>query len=248
MAENGPLVAQDGDVGELFGTAPGATLGVVIAGPTLRRTRGWVARRRQEGPVIAVDAALAPLLEVGVTPDVVVTADAVRENVARYFAGDLSPCGRSTLVYLPVVHRSVLKRWPGRRLAAYTAEDAYRRIRRRLPKAELFIAGSVAHLAVDLAVHMGAARVLLFGADFGFPGGALHANREAPVAAYRSYAAAGRRTLNGRGEPIATLASFVNYLRSLERYIAAHPSVRFTNTSRDGAMIAGTDHLDPPAG
>ncbi|MNG35513.1 hypothetical protein D3C84_1222720 [compost metagenome] len=46
--------------------------------------------------------------------------------------------------------------------------------------------------------------------------------------------------LDGHGRRIKTQLNFRSYLCELERFIARHPQVCFYNSSRAGAMIAGT--------
>lgn len=244
IMQNQALVAADGDVAELFGTAPGATVFLAIAGPSLADTADWLRRHRDQGILLSVDGALRPLLDQGLVPDCVISVDDNRRTVMPYFAGDLAACADRTLVYAPVVHNDILTRWPGRRLATYTWEPIYDELRRTHPRAELFVAGSVTHRAVDLAAKMGAARIHLCGADFGFPNGQIHANRSGPVDFYAKAARAGTTTLDGHGEPIATMSSFNGYRLSLERFIEHHPQIDFVNMSRDGARIQGARYLD----
>ncbi|MNG27451.1 hypothetical protein D3C81_2076890 [compost metagenome] len=45
---------------------------------------------------------------------------------------------------------------------------------------------------------------------------------------------------DGHGQKVKTQLNFRGYLCELERYIARHPQVLFLNSSRAGAMIAGT--------
>jgi hypothetical protein len=50
------------------------------------------------------------------------------------------------------------------------------------------------------------------------------------------------------GELVPTDVNLLGYLRDLERYIAASPSVRFVNGSASGARIVGTAHEPAPRG
>jgi hypothetical protein len=87
---------------------------------------------------------------------------------------------------------------------------------------------------------MGAKRIILYGADFGYPSAQTHVEGS-PAA--RTLAAADPTTPylpDGYGRPMRTRADFRNFLRDLETYIAAHPQVMFVNTCRAGAAIAGT--------
>lgn len=95
------------------------------------------------------------------------------------------------------------------------------------------------HPAVDLAVKMGAVQVTLFGADFAFPGDKTHAGWSDGDLGPQ-LGAAKHWVLDGHGQRIKTQLNFRSYLCELERFIAGHPQVRFYNSSRAGAMIAGT--------
>lgn len=244
IEQNLSLVEQDGDVCELFDTKPNSTAFVAIAGPTLSDTIEWIKQHRSEGVLLAVDGALKPLLDEGIIPDVVVSVDDNRETILRYFQIDLDACRDAVLVYTPLVHNDILQLWPGRRLTTYTFESIYEDIKEHCPKGELFVAGSVSHPAVDLAGKMGATTIYLFGADFGFPNGKIHANTEAPADFYATASQAGASTTNGHGKVIPTLTSFNGYRLGLEHYIAQHPGIRFINTSRAGANIHGTRYLE----
>ncbi|MGB5255221.1 MAG: 6-hydroxymethylpterin diphosphokinase MptE-like protein [Sedimenticolaceae bacterium] len=239
---NMDFIASDGDVAELFGTAPGSTAFVCAAGPTLLKTAPWIIEHRDEGLLIAVDGALKPLLRVGLIPDYVLSLDDNSETIARYFDGDLSACTNSTLIYTPIVDHAPLSNWPGRKLTMYTHEPIYDDLKQSHPKAELFVAGSVIHPAVDLAVRLRSAKVLLFGADFGFPDGVVHANDEAPIDFYANAAKAEIVALNGHGQSIPTLASFNGYRIGLEDFISHHQDVKFINMCRAGAFIHGAEY------
>lgn len=238
-------VAKDGDVASLFGSLPRGTCCVCAAGPTLLHNTDWLRRSRADVRVIAVDGALGPLLSAGVVPDYVVSLDDNPETIVPYFRCDTSGCADSILVYSPIVDPVALALWPWTRLTMYTSEAIYDGIRDSYPRGELIAAGSVTNTAVDLAVRMGADRVILFGADFAFPGHDIHANPAAPLDFYANAAKAGTMARDGHGNSVPTLASFNGYRLSLEHYIRQHPEVAFVNGSRDGACIAGTTYLEP---
>ena len=143
LEQNRDLVAADGDVGELFGTRRGATVWVAGAGPTLARHLERLRTRPADQPLVTVDACLAPLRAAGVRPDAVLTMDSHREHQLPFFDGDLGCFAETPLVYLPVVHRAVLERWPGPRLVSWFRHPRYARFARENPRAELWSSGSV---------------------------------------------------------------------------------------------------------
>ena len=230
----------------LFGTRSGATVRVAAAGPTL----GDHYRRLREDPVplVAVDAALRPLLAADVVPHIVVSIDGHREGMRRVFDVDDERLRDTILVYMPVVSHAVLTGWPGPRCVAYDGSPRYAALRTELPRAELFASGSVAHPAVDLAVRMGARRVELLGCDFATPRGRTHVEGCAWEWGHRTGWATSW-VLDGHGRRVASVPNLVGYLRDLEGYIercldGRASAIEFVNGSRDGARIAGTRDLE----
>jgi hypothetical protein len=232
------LARFEGDEGveTLFGTRAGATLCLAAAGPTLADHYDELRARAHE--LVAVDAALKPLLAADIVPAFVLTQDPHEEGMRRVFAVEHAGLAQSTLVYFPEVFTGVMERWPGPRRLAWSASALNARCAERRPAATLFTSGSVVHPAADLCVRLGARRVELFGADFALCGGRSHA----PGAAWeRAITAkeAGAWVLDVRGARVPSLPNLVGYLRDFERYLARHPKVEWLQRSRHGAAIAG---------
>jgi hypothetical protein len=232
------LVQGDRDVAELFGWRKGQEVFVIATGPSLEQHFETLLaiRNQAERPLfICVDTAYRPLIDHGIRPDVVVSID------QRISARHLPYEGTTDIIlaYMPMVDPLVLEAWQGPRYASYSASPIYQQMRRQQPKGELYVGGSVIHPAVDLAVKMGAAQITLFGADFAFPNDKTHAGwNDGDLGP--QLGAAKHWVLDGNGQRIKTQLNFRSYLCELERFIAGHPQVRFYNSSRAGAMIAGT--------
>lgn len=231
-------VQADRDVAELFGSEPGREVFVIATGPSLEQHFATLRAIRNEAgrPLfVCVDTAYRPLLKHGIRPDIVVSID------QRISDRHLPSEGTAdiTLVYMPMLDPAVIESWQGPRYAGYSASPIYQQLRRQLPRGELYVGGSVIHPAADLAVKMGAAQITLFGADFAFPGDKTHAGwNDGDLGP--QLGAAKHWVLDGHGQRIKTQLNFRSYLCELERFIAGHPKVRFYNSSRAGAMIAGT--------
>ncbi len=174
--EHASFIADDGDVAALFGTQKNRTILVAGAGPTLSTNMTLLSELHQKHPLIAVDAALTPLVNNGIHPEYTVTIDPQAAIAELFFTSNISKLTDKTLIYFPTVHTNVLTSWHGPRCAAYTHGRVYRQMKEDLPRGELFSAGSVIHPAIDLAVKMGGTTILLFGADFSFPNQATHAD------------------------------------------------------------------------
>jgi hypothetical protein len=228
--------AGDADVGALFGSRAGVTLCVAAAGPSL--ARHWDELRRREAELVAVDAALKPLVAAGIAPAFVVSQDPHPEGMRRVFAVDPARLARSRLVYFPEVPPEVLAAWPGERRAARGRSALHARAPNPRGIAALESSGSVFHPAVDLARRLGARRIELFGADFAHPSGRSHV--EGCAWQHRwDHAALATWVLDGHGRRIPSLPNLIGYLRDFERYVAAHPEVEFVSRSRAGAAMRG---------
>jgi hypothetical protein len=233
-----PVLLADADVAQLFGTCVGREIYVIATGPTLEQHYQRLAaiRQRAERPLfICVDTAYRPLREHGIVPDLVVSIDQrISFRHLPFEESDGIP-----LVYLPMSDPAVLKAWKGKRYGGYSASPIYANLREQHPRAQLHVGGSVIHPAVDLAVKMGAASITLFGADFAFPMNKTHAGwNDGELGP--SVNQARHWVRDGHGQRVSTQLNFRGYLCVLERYIAAHPQVGFLNSSRCGALIAGT--------
>ena len=238
---NRDLVAASGDVGSLFGSRPGSTVVVAAPGPTLAEGLAELRERVAAGAaLIAVSSALQPLHEAGLVPDLAImidgfSIDPLRPEQREAYAG-------VPLVFVAEVQGATLAAWPGPRLAAHLERPRYDALAAACPRASLWTEGTVTHSAVDLAVRLGAAEVLLFGLDFGYPGGESHA-RSAPDWREVPAASGGRSVLDGHGQRLASDTNLITYLRDLEGLVARHPEVRFRKAGRRGAALEGAEWL-----
>lgn len=240
LDENRFVFQNDPDIAELFDSAPGASVVVAAAGPTLSESYAQLRQQQPQRLLIAADAALKPLLRAGIRPDFVVSVDAHPELFELFFAGIAPDVLRKiTLVYFPTVTPQVISNWPGPRRAAMSNLPVFSDLAKRCPRGMLFCAGSVVHPAVDLAVKLGAARVFLAGADFSFPEGRSHVEGSRAVAF--DVASSQDWVFSGDGKKVATTPSLRGYLRDLERYISIQQQVVFQSCSSRGAKIKGAE-------
>lgn len=238
---NRARVAASGDAGALFGAHPGATVAVAAPGPTLAEGLEELRERVRGGALlVAISTALQPLIAAELVPDLVVMIDGLSIDPLRPEQRDRFR--EVPLVFAAEVQGATLDAWPGPRLAAYLDRPRYAELAAELPRATLWTEGTVAHSAVDLAVRTGAAEVLLFGLDLGYPGGESHA-RATPDWQPVAGAPGGRSVLDGRGERLASDTNLVTYLRDLEAYVRRHPGVRFRKAGRRGAALEGVEWL-----
>lgn len=153
-----------GGVRELEGTNTKPAV-VVGAGPTLDALLPDLIKYRNRVTVIAVDAALKPLLAASIEPDYVCAIE--RENIwqVEFYTG-LTPI-KSELICFPVLHPKVIEAYEsiGKVRYVYRNYSYFGYFERRWPRGILRCGGSAGHLAHRFAHYLGAPKVLLAGCD-----------------------------------------------------------------------------------
>ena len=239
LADNAGYVAQDPSIEALLTSYRSNTVIVAGAGPTLSDQYDWM-KHHKPGPIIAVDAALKPLMHAGIVPDIVVAIDGHADIYDLFFSNvDLTLLKHTALVYFPVVQTELPRHWPGRRYAAYSEAPIYTEVSSLHPKQHLFSSGSVIHPAVDLATLLSTKNVILTGADFCYPGGQSHVSGCTQMHPVQG----SHWVLNSNGERVSTIPNLRAYLRDLEDFIAEKNDIKFFNASPRGAKIFHTTVL-----
>ena len=241
LKQNEALVEGDPDVGQLFGGWNGAEVLVLGPAPTLAAGIPKIRELRERSKLVAISTALQPLIEAGITPDVVIMIDS--ESIDPLTPDQRASFASVPLVYVPEVQNATLVAWPGPRLVAYLDRPRYDDLRVRWPRQNLWTDGTVTHSAIDLAVRCGASRVTLFGLDFGYPGGVSHTVGTPDFMRVRK-GDHGRTLLDGFGNVISSDLNLMTYLRDIEQYIKRHPEVEFLRADRRGANLEGAAWLD----
>jgi len=171
-------------IGGLKGSASGRLGVVVSAGPSLSRNigalRGFGVGAEHGGGavVVATQTALKPLLEAGVTPHFVTALD-FHEVSTRFYEGlDSGALERTVLVVEPKVNPAVVSAYPGpvrfvndATLDLVVGEELAGSRDSFGEDGALPAGATVAHLAYELARHLGCDRVALVGQDLGFTDG-----------------------------------------------------------------------------
>jgi hypothetical protein len=195
-----------------------ANVVVAGAGPSLDHAMDVMMQLRDTGAsVIAVDAALAPLLAHGIVPDVIVSIDPL-ETIKRFFATDTSLLANTALVYFPVVHPDVVAGWPYRRFSAVGSHQRFLSFRKIKKSTVLFSSGSVIHPAVDIACRIGR-HIHLAGVDFGYPFESTHASGVAVAADSAGVASASLTVRNYLNDEVPSQMNFISYYRDLEQFV-----------------------------
>ncbi|MDD4735377.1 MAG: DUF115 domain-containing protein [Kiritimatiellae bacterium] len=238
---NLPRVVESATIEPLLGCAHDLPVVVVGAGPALDTDAPLLAAERRRGVVIACDAAWNTLIRHGVRPDVVMctdTRDCTWQHIER---GSREQPG--VLLVMPVCGSwSVVRHYPGP-ICFFRQDWPLDRLIEQAfgsPIPELNPGKCVGNAAFELALWMGAERIILTGFNLGFEGERYHpADRSSAEFHEHPHQESNLRTITGNdGNPMKTDLSMFYYLRNFEEQIAATPTPVW-NVTTGGARMDG---------
>jgi hypothetical protein len=142
---------------------------IVSAGPSLEKNMHLLKELEDRALVIAVDTATRPLLEAGIKPHVVVTGDPQEAN-ARHLRNVSAP--DTYLIAEPQSPITSVRDWDGPKFICTFHDNMMQWIDRVIGnRGRVLVWGSVAVMAYDVAVKVGADPIVFVGQDLSFPGG-----------------------------------------------------------------------------
>ena len=162
-------------VNDLYQCAKGKPALVISAGPSLAKNVHLVKEHnlREKAVIICAQTVLKPMLARGIRPHFVTALD--YHEINRRFYEGLPSLDDVTLVAEPKANKVILDSYPGpvRILQNNFLDTLLGDLRRPIQKMKP--GGTVAHLSLYLAQHMGCEPIVLIGQDLGFSDGLYYA-------------------------------------------------------------------------
>jgi hypothetical protein len=142
---------------------------IVSAGPSLEKNMHLLPELKDRALIIAVDTSTKPLMAKGIHPHVVVTGDPQEENARHLMGVDLPD------VYLVAEPQSPVRsvnNWTGPKFMCTFHDNMMQWVDRVMgDRGRVVVWGSVAVMAYDIAVKIGADPIVFIGQDLSFPEG-----------------------------------------------------------------------------
>jgi hypothetical protein len=216
---------------------------VVAAGPSLDKNIRTIRNAYQKSPVIAVDAALKPLLASGITPDIIATLDVIDNNADKF--SDILPNQLEdiALVFDPEGNWAIPKLFASPRFFTSGQNTFSNWFAGHLGEVTDFPPMyTVSHLAFFVARYMGCDPIILAGFDLSFPGNRDHAEGCAKTwsANFKKWHLSEIEDVHG--DKVKTFDQFIYMLRLLEREVDRTQALCIDATE-GGARIKGTTIL-----
>lgn len=166
---NFPHILDNPPFSRLLGQFQGKPAVIVSAGPSLGKNMHLLPEIMDRALIIAVDTSIKPLLAAGIKPHVVVTGDPQEAN-SRHLRGVETP--ETYLIAEPQSPIASLNGWQGPKFICTFHDNMMQWVDRVLGnRGRVLVWGSVAVMAYDVAVKIGADPIVFIGQDLSFPEG-----------------------------------------------------------------------------
>jgi hypothetical protein len=225
---------------------------IVSNGPSLDRSLPLLKQIQGRGLMICSESAIVPLTKNGIKPDILTALERTKTNYLFHFENqNHSP--DIALFALAMVDPRVFPSFSGEKIPIFRqGEEMNRWFNRNLGDgSELAAGSSVAHLAVAVAMYLGADPIIFVGQDFAYgPGGVTHskdavASQEEGTRVREFIHAIPTVYVEGNnGEMIPSNQLWANFRMGMESIISEHPEHRFYNATEGGAKIQGTERAE----
>ena len=210
---------------------------IISAGPSLDDSLDFIKSSKGKRGLIAVNTVLRRLLDEGIVPDIIAAAD-FAGAMSKHLEGIESYTSSITLIADWLLSWKYTTLYKGdicfvRTNASAGLTEDY------LPNDPVWdISGTVACLAVETAVSLGAEKIYLAGQDLAYPSGQMYA-KGMPHKESDNNTKWSIRVPSVNGELIYTCEAFEWFRKALEFQIKKYNDIDFVNLSRIGALIKG---------
>ena len=214
---------------------------IVSAGPSLNYTMQYLKKLRDRAVIIAVGSAIRILDSNGIVPHFRMAADG-GENEGKIFDG--IDTGNAPLIFADTLYREILKKYQGEKIRMVLSPGSldqyiFKALYGDLP---LIQSGfSIANIALDLVLKLGAKKIILMGQDLSYTEGSLYANgswkQDEDIDFEKTRYI---KTTNTLGETVYTDRPFLGMRDLFEGLIRANPGPVYINATEKGLNIEGT--------
>ncbi len=220
---------------------------IIANGPSLDKNIHQLKKVQDKGLIISTESAVIPLLRNHIKPDILTIIERTKYTYTYHFENIDYP-EDIALLCLGLVDKQVYPAFPGQKIPIFRKNEAINQwINKHVGDGTGLDAGAnVSHLALELAVYLGANPIVFVGQDYAYgPEGATH-SKDAVYLEEKGKRA--RETLKSKpvvyvegndGTMIPSNQLWTDFKQGLERKISTHSNEKIINATEGGAKING---------
>ena len=248
------------EIKDLFKDKPAV---IVSTGPSLQKNIHILKENQKKVVIIAVAQALRVLLAYDIRPDFICTVDYGAVNL-EHFEGLMDE--DIPLVALNRSYAPILKRWKGPKFITVSHTDGFpgTAINYIQEKGSILQGGSVSHLCIGLAIHLGCNPIAITGQDLAYEGsnshiplvdaggklevkdGQLQWDVNDPKSSLHGKPSSMGAPLYVPGyfiDPVMTNIGLKSFITAFENIFADYKDNKFYNCTEGGASLKGSEQL-----
>jgi hypothetical protein len=245
---NLPHMAQSPDVGEMKGEFPDIPFVLVGAGPSLDESIDFLKSVQDKAIIITSNSPYRKLINSGIRPHMVVTADPMPPTLAGFQNINLDDI---PLVCPFSAYPEIVRRFSGRIFSWCTYNPIVDLLKSHMglePGTNIMEQGTVSGCVLDLSRLFGCRKVLFVGQDMSVRDDGLYYTEDSSYAdtgAHYSSSTLGQRLAGNTQDKVLVEQRLFVYLKTFEQFIAKkQPSVEYRNLARTGVKINGAPYFD----
>ena len=243
--ENLPLLAKSPDIGQLANRFADVPFVLVGAGPSLDESIDFLRSARGKAIVVCSNSSYRKLVNSGIRPHLVVTADPMPPTLQGFenISLDNVPLA-APFSALP----EIIRRFAGRVITWNTLNPIVANLRQKTgnnPGTQILEKGTVSSCVLDISRVLGCRKVLFIGQDMAIRQDGKYYVEDSAYGDSGSHYTSIDRVQNLPGntkEKVPVEGRLFVYLKTFEEFIAQNPQVQYRNLAEFGALVKGAPY------
>jgi len=244
--ENLPIMGSSPDIGELADKFQDVPFILIGAGPSLDESIDFLKKVQDKAIIVASNSPYRKLINSGIRPHLVVTADPMSPTLAGFenvsLEGVPLACPFSA-------YPEIARRFKGRIISWLSVNPIAEILRKNWGYSKgtpIMEQGTVSGCVLDISRVLGCKKVMLVGQDMCIrDDGKYYTDDSAysDTGSHYSHITKGHRLPGNTQEKVLVEGRLYVYLKTFEKFISENPSTEYRNLCRTGVKVAGAPYL-----
>ena len=240
-------MATSPDVGELKDQFKDVPFILIGAGPSLDESIDFLKKVQDKAIIVASNSPYRKLINSGIRPHLVVTADPMEPTLAGF--------QNVKLDHVPLAcpfsaYPEIVERFSGRIISWSTLNPIADFVKKRIgkpPGTKILEQGTVSGCVLDLSKLLGCSKVLFVGQDMSVREDGQYYTADsfyADSGNHYSDTDKGHKLPGNTQELVHVESRLFVYLKTFENFVGENPSIEYRNLARTGVKIKGVPYMD----
>ena len=244
--ENLPHMANSPDIGLLEGMFKDIPFILIGAGPSLDESIDFLRKVQSRAIIVCSNSSFRKLINSGIRPNLVVTADPMRPTLAGFQNVDLSDV---PLACPFSAYPEIVRRFSGRIISWVTFSPLIEVLKDSQGLSSgtpIMEQGTVSGCVLDISRLLGCEKVLFIGQDMCVREDGKYYTDDSAYADSGSHfidKIEGHRLPGNTTDEVVVEGRLFVYLKTFEKFIQEHPDVNYRNLARTGVKVAGAPYI-----